>query len=343
MALSMGEVMGESIAAADRRRPPCKCRRALRRSAVAAAASVLLNACSRDEQPPEPAPSATVAPVVAASQDLPKLLYLPDGNISAPPSAPSVERPPSAVGRCPPDMVSVRHFCIDRFEAQLVSAESGALLSPYYPPSRRAAIRSRDIWGNKRHRVGDTRARMMPIPELPSHQTEADFSPLAKSVRAVVPHGYVSGDAAEVACENAGKRLCTEKEWETACRGENDQQFPYGAEYEAGRCNVFRPAHPAMVLHDNPSIGHSDPRLNLVKYRGKPLLRKTGATESCASRWGDDAVYDMVGNLDEWVDDPKGVFRGGFFSRSSKVGCDKRVSAHTRNYNDYSTGVRCCR
>ena len=50
----------------------------------------------------------------------------------------------------------------------------------------------------------------------------------------------------------------------------------------------------------------------------------------------------MVGNLDEWVEDPKGAFAGGFYSRSKKDGCDSIVRAHGNDYWDYSTGVRCC-
>ena len=89
-------------------------------------------------------------------------------------------------------------------------------------------------------------------------------------------------------------------------------------------------------------MGHADPRLNLVTVNGRPVLRKTGTTPECASTWGDDAVYDMVGNLDEWVDEPGGVFAGGFYARSSKDGCAWRASGHPFHYADYSTGVRCC-
>ncbi len=158
----------------------------------------------------------------------------------------------------------------------------------------------------------------------------------------MVPNGYVSGVLAELACKNAGKRLCRPDEWRTACGGEDHRPFPYGASYVQGNCNVFREGHPAAILHDNPAIGHTDPRLNRVKIRGKPLLRKTGDTASCASRWGDDAIFDMVGNLDEWVDHEKGSFAGGFFSRGTKEGCDWHTQNHPKIYADYSTGVRCC-
>ena len=73
-----------------------------------------------------------------------------------------------------------------------------------------------------------------------------------------------------------------------------------------------------------------------------PLLRRTGTTPRCASRWGDVEVFDMVGNLDEWVDDPEGTFVGGIYARAKKDGCASTVRSHGFDYSDYSTGFRCC-
>jgi formylglycine-generating enzyme required for sulfatase activity len=73
------------------------------------------------------------------------------------------------------------------------------------------------------------------------------------------------------------------------------------------------------------------------------LLRSTGATASCASEWNGDAVYDMVGNLDEWIADDAGIFVGGFYSRASRQGCEAKISSHAPSYYDYSLGTRCCR
>ena len=144
------------------------------------------------------------------------------------------------------------------------------------------------------------------------------------------------------ACNSAGKRLCTIDEWTTACRGAAQTKFPYGARYRQGSCNVFREEHPGRLLHGSFSVGLLDPRLNETMVDGKPLLRATGATGTCKSSWGDDAVYDMVGNLDEWVDDPDGTFVGGFYARATRQGCDAKVTVHGPSYLDYSLGVRCC-
>jgi sulfatase modifying factor 1 len=256
------------------------------------------------------------------------------------------ERPAARRGArtCPAEMVQVHDFCIDRWEVSLVDAVSGEALSPYYPPSWPLIARVRAVWEVERELFGSEEARRMPLPDLPSRQRTAGFSARAVSAPAVTPQGYLSFYQARDACQNAGKRLCTEDEWVTACRGEREWEFPYGASYATGRCNVFRLQHPAFVLHGNTSAGHTDPRLNLVRERADdPLLRLTGTTNSCRSAWGEDAIFDMVGNLDEWIDDESGVFVGGFYSRGTTKGCSARIASHSPSYYDYSLGTRCCR
>ncbi|AKT40023.1 hypothetical protein [Chondromyces crocatus] len=251
--------------------------------------------------------------------------------------------PPPPERRCPPEMVRVaRSFCVDRFEASLVDVETGSALSPYYPPSRRQATSIEKLWQKQRLEMGDEEAQAMALPLLPAFQRQRDVEARAVSRKGVVPQGYTSGEKAELACKNAGKRLCSLVEWRTACMGEEQLQFPYGPKYQGGKCNVFRETHPALVLHDDMSRGHSDPRLNQVKHKGRPLLRRTGETSTCMSTWEDDAIADMVGNLDEWVADEAGTFVGGFYARSTRDGCMSTVTAHTFEYFDYSTGIRCC-
>ncbi len=245
---------------------------------------------------------------------------------------------------CPRGMVAIEgRFCVDKWEASLVDKKTGLGLSPHYPPERAAAAQLAAAWEKQRLEIGSEEARQIPLPPLPAWQRERDVEPMAVSRAGMLPNGYVSGVMAERACRNAKKRLCHHDEWVTACEGEQRRRFPYGVEYKQGACNIFRALHPALELHGNASVGHLDPRLNLVKEAsGDPLLRRTGATPACRSAWGDDAAYDMNGNLDEWVEDEKGRFDGGFFSRSKRDGCESTVTAHPKAYYDYSTGVRCC-
>jgi formylglycine-generating enzyme len=295
---------------------------------IAVLAALALAGCGNKSQPTpgDAAPPAGVAPPPE-----------PSASASAEPPKP----PPPA---CPEGMLLVAGtYCVDKWEASLVDKETKTPLSPYYPPDRRLAARLHDTWEEDRATMGDEKARAMPLPPLPIWQRVHDPDPMAVSRPGVVPNGYLSGTVAEKACLNAGKRLCTSDEWVTACEGEAKQPFPYGDHYQQGACNIFRAAHPALVLHDDASTGHLDPRLNLVREpNGDPLLRKTGQTPACKSVWGADAAWDMNGNLDEWVDDDKGRFAGGFYSRSKRDGCKSAVTAHGKSYQDYSTGARCC-
>lgn len=241
-------------------------------------------------------------------------------------------------------MVRTATACIDRWETSVIDQKTGRALSPYYPPAAPLLRRVLDIWQVERANYGDAAARALPLPYLADWEIAGEFEPMAVSRGGVVPQGYLSRDLARHMCQNAGKRLCSLDEWKAACRGRANRNFPYGDSYVAGICNVGRPYHPAFTLHANSSVGHLDPRLNLVIERGvDPLLHVTGESPRCASQWGDDAVFDMVGNLDEWVDDDDGGFVGGFYARATTKGCDARVRAHPPGYYDYSTGARCCR
>jgi Sulfatase-modifying factor enzyme 1 len=245
---------------------------------------------------------------------------------------------------CPQDMVDVGSYCIDRYESSARDIRSRELLSPYYPPEPPWLEKIHKLWEQLRHTVGNDYARSMPLPVVSELQRSGNYKGQAVSAPGLVPQGYLSYYSAKRLCEASGKRLCTEDEWSKACRGENQTQFPYGRDYQANKCNVASYLHPAAILHGLSSSGHLDPRLNLLMIAGDaPVLRETGATPTCASRWGSDAVFDMVGNLDEWVADDKGMFRGGFYARRAKNGCDAEVTSHPNTYFDYSTGARCCR
>ena len=70
---------------------------------------------------------------------------------------------------------------------------------------------------------------------------------------------------------------------------------------------------------------------------------KTGEHAGCSNGYGD---YDMVGNLHEWIADPKGTFYGGYYQDVASLGhgdgCGYQTTAHEARYHDYSTGFRCC-
>ncbi len=164
---------------------------------------------------------------------------------------------------------------------------------------------------------------------------------VAASVPGVQPQGYISMDVAASACSEAGKRLCTSDEWLRACRGPDDFVFPYGNAEDPGACNTSRPEHPLVTLFgddlDWSSTQMNDPRVNQQDDTVDP----GGENSRCVSA---DGVYDLHGNLHEWVDDPEGTFRGGFYMDAALngPGCTYATTAHSAGYHDYSTGFRCC-
>lgn len=164
---------------------------------------------------------------------------------------------------------------------------------------------------------------------------------VAATAAGAVPQGYVSGEVAAAACAAAGKRLCTSSEWLRACQGPGGTTFPYGDTHLPGACNEGRATHPIVELFgaaaDWSTTQMNDPRLNQLP----DSLAPSGAFAGCVSAEG---VYDLHGNLHEWVDDPAGTFRGGFYvdATINGPGCTYATTAHTFGYHDYSTGFRCC-
>ncbi|HMI87173.1 MAG TPA: SUMF1/EgtB/PvdO family nonheme iron enzyme [Polyangiaceae bacterium] len=282
---------------------------------------------------PDPRPPAAVeqAPLLASSVPVEAL---PEPEPTAP--------PPDPAKPCTPEMVFVaERFCIDRYEATMVDKATRRSFSPFYPANRREVRRA--IAGQKWGPAALGKEEVEPpVPILPEWERGPDTEALAVSLAHVTPQAYLSKPTALAACESAGKRLCTLSEWKVACRGDQNTRYPYGEKYRIGVCNVHGTSHPASILYGNASLGHWDPRLNQVMVGGAPLLRATGETPKCRSSWGADGVYDMVGNLDEWVEDDKSTFVGGFYARDTFRGCDARVSKHPPIFFDFTTGVRCC-
>lgn len=228
-------------------------------------------------------------------------------------SAPLLAVPSADAARCPSDMALVEdRVCVDRWEATIVERITGGerSWSPFL------AIDGRE---------GVMRAVSRP---------------------GVVPQAYISGEQAARACRASGKRLCRADEWEAACRGPAHTTFPYGEERRAGACNDdVRQVHPVAEIGLLLSVKREDMWRDMMN---SPLLNQleggllpAGERQFCTNSYG---VYDMVGNLHEWIDDPDGTFRGGYYMDTTKNGdgCSYGTEAHDFTYHDYSTGFRCC-
>ncbi len=212
----------------------------------------------------------------------------------------------AGIGGCPAGMTPSGTVCIDVYEASLVEVLANGTLAPVSP-----------------------------------YENPGDKTVRAVSAPNVVPQAYISGQQAAAACSNAGKRLCSESEWERACRGANAFTFPYGNTRQPGRCNDARTCHPAQQYFESSAqwvyseLDH--PCINQLPSSLDP----TGANAGCQS---EDGAFDMMGNLHEWTANSSGVFRGGYYVDTYRNGdgCDYRTGAHSFGYSDYSTGFRCC-
>jgi len=219
----------------------------------------------------------------------------------------------ATTARCPAEMALVDdRVCVDRWEGSLVERTTQGD-RPWSPFST--------IDGNER------RVR-------------------AVSIAGIIPQGYISGAQAVSACTASGKRLCTADEWIDACRGPEDTTFPYGAARRARVCNDdIRSVHPvaeigALLDVEPGELWRSAMNNPLINQLSESLL-PTGDRAECTNGYG---VFDMVGNLHEWVDDPEGTFRGGYYMDTTRNGdgCKYATTAHGFTYHDYSTGFRCC-
>lgn len=172
-----------------------------------------------------------------------------------------------------------------------------------------------------------------------------------QTVRAVVrpgqrPQAYISGTQASDACKRSGKRLCSESEWLAACQGTARYTYPYGNTYVKGACNEGRATNPVNDCFGNGSGVFTYANMNSPCCVNQPnTLAPVGSFPMCRSDYG---VFDLHGNLHEWIDattaSGNGVFKGGFFvdAKINGSGCFYRTTAHAKTYHDYSTGFRCC-
>ena len=219
---------------------------------------------------------------------------------------PKIAPPPPEV--CPQGMALVGdRFCMDRYEASTILVdENGKDKGPHSPY---------EMLENKRVR--------------------------AVSVPGVHPQAYISRNQASAACQLSGKRLCTDQEWLSACRGPERWDYPYGPTHEPKRCNDSERAdlwkHGAL----SPSTFKSFESLNDPLMNQLYGLAKAGSLAGCVTR---DGIHDLVGNLHEWTADPAGTFRGGYYrnTRTQNPSCSYATDAHNALYHDYSTGFRCC-
>ncbi len=300
-----------------------------RRAALAGSLATLFPGCAVADGRPlghDDGPARPAATATLKPGDAPRDVVVPS---AAPLSA--VPRPDPEPPACPQGMARIDGFCIDRYEAHLVRRGPAGEITPY-PHFQRP---------------------------------EEGVAYEARSEAGAFPQAYISRVESEAACANAEKRLCTRREWQRACMGEAHTTYPYGARWEAKRCNAEKQHLLTLFFGADPRrwayAQFNDPSLD--KEPG--FLSRSGEYAGCES---DAGVFDLVGNLHEWVSDTatatvkarldsdgtprgfqywspgNGIFMGGFYSTHAELGpgCTFTTIAHEPRYHDYSTGFRCC-
>lgn len=157
----------------------------------------------------------------------------------------------------------------------------------------------------------------------------------------VKPTVAVTWDEARELCATEGKRLCTADEWTQACEGPEHAPYPYGFSRNAEACN-----------HDKQYIVPDDNAYQNPQTRAKEVERvnqsePSGSRPSCVSAYG---VFDMTGNVDEWVLNEEGSERGPEYQSGLKGGywgpvrnrCRPATTDHNRWHHGYQIGFRCC-
>ncbi len=159
----------------------------------------------------------------------------------------------------------------------------------------------------------------------PAHHKDCNITDRARPDH---PMNCVDYFGAEQYCAYVGGRLCTEVEWLEACRGTEDRAFPYGDTFDPQACNAHS------------STGEIDSH--------PPSSAPVASHPACEG--GFTGLYDMAGNVFEWLADCQGTyckFRGGGYRTNEPLerftGCGGACAGNQNSLQSGTVGIRCCR
>jgi hypothetical protein len=138
-----------------------------------------------------------------------------------------------------------------------------------------------------------------------------------------IPTSNVTRDEASQLCEQKGKRLCTELEWERACKGETNTTYEYGNEYRAATCGT------GVTVEEGAKRPTGD--RPMCKSGFGALEMHGGAWEWTSSKWGRGSTKEDLG-----------VLRGGNAQAGELVGRCANGLARSIKTKSPTMGFRCC-
>ena len=169
--------------------------------------------------------------------------------------------------------------------------------------------------------------------------SEGYDSSFAASRPGVIPWRVENNAEAADACQAAGKSLCTEDQWFTACQGPAETVYGYGNEYDPPICNGI---DTYCFCDADQACGERDPCPYPYCYGdcgASFRVEPTGHFADCTNDYG---VFDMNGNVWEHVlDGDETRIRGGAYNCSDSKTLH-RCDYIPGNWEPSARGFRCC-
>jgi sulfatase modifying factor 1 len=159
-----------------------------------------------------------------------------------------------------------------------------------------------------------------------------------------LPRTLVSWPEARTFCEGIGKRLCTEAEFNFACEGETMKPHVYGHERDPTACNFDRPYIERTFAYSRWDECMADPPCK-AEYDRLDQRVPAGSMPRCVS---DHGVYDLNGNVNEWVfrtdqrSPKRSGLKGGWWG-PVRDRCRPMTTFHLEGDYGYEAGFRCCK
>jgi len=163
--------------------------------------------------------------------------------------------------------------------------------------------------------------------------SQGTLSNRACSVSSVLPWTNLTPAAAATACSNAGARLCTETEWQAACRSSTNMcAWSYASScgtYGLTTCNGYdNDINPGMTGRQNGLV-------------------PTGSMGNCYASWGgSNRIHDLSGNAKEFTSPRSAGVNplrgGGYNSIAVGTSCDFAWTTVSDTFTFVHTGFRCC-